>query len=279
MLFKKPSTFTHPRLNEFVAFEVPSPLCTWFPVVRGIASPDGVSFLTLFKFEQEAAFGRLPQTVRERLVKNLFHWKLGGQNPGVPGWLAPWLASFCAYLHGQATGGTLRNANGQPGSGLGGKKPVPHPRHVFPTPSGNRATDWLGIPVDLCFCTSGFQTEVLRKLREIKPGETTSYQKLAQMVGRPDAFRAVGQAVGRNPVSILVPCHRVLRADGALSGFAFGLEVKTALLRLEGARLPVVTRSKPKKTGEKADTVAQSGADGRADQMNRAGWEGNLGTL
>jgi len=80
-----------------------------------------------------------------------------------------------------------------------------------------------------------FQREVWRALLEIAPGRSASYGGLARALGRPLAVRAVGASVGRNPVSILIPCHRVLGAAGQLTGYAGGLHRKTALLRLEGA--------------------------------------------
>jgi methylated-DNA-[protein]-cysteine S-methyltransferase len=70
-------------------------------------------------------------------------------------------------------------------------------------------------------------------LLDIAPGHTRSYRDLAQAIGRPQAVRAVGAAVGRNPLSIVVPCHRVLGSDGSLTGYAGGLDRKRALLRLE----------------------------------------------
>ena len=63
----------------------------------------------------------------------------------------------------------------------------------------------------------------------------TSYGEVSRRIGKPTAVRAVGGAVGRNPISIIVPCHRVTGASGALTGYAGGLDRKTALLRLEGA--------------------------------------------
>ena len=66
-------------------------------------------------------------------------------------------------------------------------------------------------------------------------GQTRSYAQLAAAIGQPKAMRAVGAANGRNPLSIVVPCHRVIGADGSLVGFGGGLPVKTFLLRLEGA--------------------------------------------
>lgn len=90
------------------------------------------------------------------------------------------------------------------------------------------------LPLDLGAGTP-FQQSVWRALQGIPYGETTRYGTLAQALGRPQAARAVGAAVGRNPWSIVVPCHRVLGTDGALTGYAGGLERKEALLQLEGA--------------------------------------------
>jgi methylated-DNA-[protein]-cysteine S-methyltransferase len=75
-----------------------------------------------------------------------------------------------------------------------------------------------------------FQLAVWRALREIPYGETRSYRELAACLGRPAAVRAVGAANGRNPISIVVPCHRVVGADGALTGYAGGVERKRWLL-------------------------------------------------
>jgi|APCry1669190646_1035306.scaffolds.fasta_scaffold00083_30 methylated-DNA-[protein]-cysteine S-methyltransferase len=79
-----------------------------------------------------------------------------------------------------------------------------------------------------------FQQAVWRGLLGIPQGHTTSYGALAAQIGRPAAVRALGAAVGHNPISIIVPCHRVLGADGSLTGYAGGLPRKTALLQLEG---------------------------------------------
>lgn len=78
-----------------------------------------------------------------------------------------------------------------------------------------------------------FQKEVWMALATIPFGETRSYAQVARHVGRPKAVRAVGAAIGRNPVSIIVPCHRVIGSDGALTGFAGGLEIKAFLLKVE----------------------------------------------
>jgi methylated-DNA-[protein]-cysteine S-methyltransferase len=81
---------------------------------------------------------------------------------------------------------------------------------------------------------TAFQQSVWQALLSIPHGGTTSYGALGRQIGQPAAARAVGAAVGRNPVSVVVPCHRVLGRGGAITGYAGGVERKQALLRLEG---------------------------------------------
>lgn len=88
------------------------------------------------------------------------------------------------------------------------------------------------LPLDLR--GTPFQCRVWEELRRIPYGQSVSYGELARRVGRPGAARAVGQAVGANPIPIIVPCHRVVGADSSLVGYGGGLEIKAALLRLEG---------------------------------------------
>ncbi len=82
-----------------------------------------------------------------------------------------------------------------------------------------------------------FQIKVWEALLRIPSGHVTTYSELAQSVGHPRAVRAVGTAVGRNPVSFLIPCHRALRKSGALGGYHWGLPVKRAILAWESARI------------------------------------------
>ncbi len=89
------------------------------------------------------------------------------------------------------------------------------------------------LPLDLSHGT-GFQQAVWQALLAIPAGRTTSYGALSAGIGKPAAVRAVGAAVGRNPISVIVPCHRVLGTNGSLTGYAGGLERKSALLELEG---------------------------------------------
>ena len=88
------------------------------------------------------------------------------------------------------------------------------------------------LPLDLSGGTA-FQQSVWQALLAIGTGDTTSYAEVAARIGNPAAVRAVGAAIGRNPVSIVVPCHRVIGSSGALTGYAGGLARKTALLKLE----------------------------------------------
>lgn len=89
---------------------------------------------------------------------------------------------------------------------------------------------------DVPFLATGtpFQKRVWQELSKIGYGETRTYQQIADAIGSPTAVRAVASAIGRNPLSILVPCHRVLGSTGKLSGFAGGIESKRMLLQLEG---------------------------------------------
>src|SRR4051794_225589 len=82
-----------------------------------------------------------------------------------------------------------------------------------------------------------FPADVLRELALVPYGETATYGALAAKVGKPRAARAVGTVMNRNPIPIVLPCHRIVGSTGALTGYAGGLEVKRALLRLEGATL------------------------------------------
>lgn len=92
---------------------------------------------------------------------------------------------------------------------------------------GNLPIDWSGM--------SEFQQAVLRKTAEILPGEVRPYSWIAKEIGNPKAVRAVGTALARNPVPIVVPCHRVVRNDGHLGNYYYGTDVKRAVLAAEGA--------------------------------------------
>lgn len=88
--------------------------------------------------------------------------------------------------------------------------------------------------LDFSGVTSSFQRDVYQRLLSVEYGHVVSYGQIARDVGKPDMARAVGQAVGANPMPIVVPCHRVVASDGRLTGFAGGLPAKISLLKLEG---------------------------------------------
>lgn len=117
------------------------------------------------------------------------------------------LQGYWAHRHGQRAGG---GQHGDPPEG---------PRFAVPL-------DLHGTPL---------QRAVWQALLDVPPGAVDSYANLAARAGHPGAVRAVGAAVGRNPVSVIVPCHRIVASDGRLTGFGGGLPRKLALLRLEGA--------------------------------------------
>lgn len=84
---------------------------------------------------------------------------------------------------------------------------------------------------------TSFQLAVWEALRQIPAGATTTYRDIAQMIGRPKAMRAVGTAVGANPIAFVIPCHRVLRTDGGIGGYHWGIDVKKKILLSEGVDL------------------------------------------
>lgn len=95
----------------------------------------------------------------------------------------------------------------------------------------------FSIPVDLSG-VSDFTRKVLKATATIPYGETASYGEIAKMIDMPGATQAVGNALGANPVPIVVPCHRVVRSDGSMGWFTGGPDIKRALLRLEGVEFP-----------------------------------------
>jgi methylated-DNA-[protein]-cysteine S-methyltransferase len=139
--------------------------------------------------------------------------------------------------------GVCRVALGAPPRWARAAFPGVRPSHVFPHafPGGKAvvayltglAADLNAVPVDVG--GTPFQLAVWRAAREIPYGRTVTYGELAARIGRPGAARAVGQALGANPVPLLVPCHRVVAAGGGLGGFTGGLDLKARLLALEAA--------------------------------------------
>ena len=98
----------------------------------------------------------------------------------------------------------------------------------------------LGLNLPLDVRGTAFQQRVWRALRELDPGTTASYAEIAERIGAPKAVRAVAQACGANQLAIAIPCHRVIRRDGDISGYRWGVERKRELLQRESASEPVV---------------------------------------
>jgi methylated-DNA-[protein]-cysteine S-methyltransferase len=80
---------------------------------------------------------------------------------------------------------------------------------------------------------TAFEKKVWKMLREVPYGETRTYKWLAERIGKPQAFRAVGRALGKNPIPIVVPCHRIIESDGTLGGYSSGIDIKRRLLEME----------------------------------------------
>jgi len=100
----------------------------------------------------------------------------------------------------------------------------------------NNHIDKFDMPLDLENYGTAFQRDVWHALLSIPYGETQSYTTIAQRINRPRAVRAVGGAIGKNPISVIIPCHRVVGSDGAMTGYAGGIERKKYLLCLERDR-------------------------------------------
>lgn len=114
--------------------------------------------------------------------------------------------------------------------------------HVFPDAVAQLEAYFAGelteFELDLDLAGTEFQRRVWNALLTIPYGQTRSYGEIADQIGAPGAFRAVGLANGRNPVGIIVPCHRVIGAGGSLTGYGGGIDKKRVLLALEKSRMP-----------------------------------------
>jgi methylated-DNA-[protein]-cysteine S-methyltransferase len=126
---------------------------------------------------------------------------------------------------------------------------------------GGRRRDFT---LDLDLKGTPFQKKCWEALRRIPYGSTCSYADLAREIGRPRAFRAVGQANHNNPVAIVVPCHRVVGANGSLTGYGGGVEIKEKLLRLEGAAIQPTLGFADKPAGKKLRRTRGASASLRA---------------
>lgn len=112
----------------------------------------------------------------------------------------------------------------------------PHFARLVATVVGFIEAPGLGLALPLDIRGTAFQQRVWQALREIPSGRTASYADIAQRIGQPGASRAVARACAANPIAVAIPCHRVVRTDGSISGYRWGVERKQALLLLEGAQ-------------------------------------------
>ncbi len=112
-------------------------------------------------------------------------------------------------------------------------------------PVGDRLLNPLATPKPISLWVKGtnFQIQVWRSLLQLPPGSLSTYGQIARQIGRPTASRAVGNAIGSNPVALLIPCHRVIRESGELGGYRWGLSRKSALLSWEASQAPTPTSS------------------------------------
>ena len=117
---------------------------------------------------------------------------------------------------------------------------APHARLIFNAPKWSQEQ-----PVRLVMIGTDFDVRVWETLLKIPMGRAVSYTDIARHIGAPSASRAVGSAVGRNPISFVVPCHRVLRGDGSLGGYHWGLTRKRALIGWETGRVAGGAKSWP----------------------------------
>jgi AraC family transcriptional regulator of adaptative response/methylated-DNA-[protein]-cysteine methyltransferase len=124
----------------------------------------------------------------------------------------------------------------------------------------------LDVPVDVR--ATAFQWRVWEALRAIPYGETRSYQEIARIVGTPKAARAVGRACATNPVAIIIPCHRVVRGDGSLGGYAYGLGVKRKLIDTERAQ---AEQRAGRRTRRAAGSTVESATPSPAPKRARSG--------
>lgn len=158
------------------------------------------------------------------------------QNPYVYKWMNSSIGRLKLVATGDALAGVLweheRPGRVRFGAGVEdnrNKVLVETERQIGEYLSGRRET--FSLKLDLQ--GTDFQRSVWNALLTIPFGETRSYEQIARQIGKPTAMRAVGAANGRNPISLVVPCHRVIAASGALTGFAGGLDIKAFLLTLE----------------------------------------------
>ncbi len=152
-------------------------------------------------------------------------------------WIGPVLVAcsdrgVCAILLGDDPDALARDLQDQfPNAQLIGGDP--EFERIVAEVVGFLETPTVGLDLPLDIRGTAFQQQVWEALRKIEPGTTASYTEIAARIGRPQAVRAVARACGANAIAVAIPCHRVVRTDGSLSGYRWGVERKGELIRRE----------------------------------------------
>jgi methylated-DNA-[protein]-cysteine S-methyltransferase len=198
------------------------------PLQRALDEPGGQPMDTLVK----AARAHLEEALRLR-PKPIAYYDAWPDTPVGPLFLAASDRGLCAISFRRSLDDFLQGIQRR------GFRPEPGPERVREAVkqlreyfAGRRRR--FDVTVDLAGQTP-FQLQVLEAAARVPPGSVVSYGDIARAIGKPRATRAVGAALGQNPVPIVVPCHRIIGSDGGLHGYGGGLDVKEKLLRLEGA--------------------------------------------
>ncbi len=191
----------------------------------------GFSSSSRFYEATRSVLGMMPSTFRDGGVAETIHFALGETSLG-PLLVAMSAQGVCAIMLGDDPAALLHDLEDRfphatlVGGDAGFESLVAKVVGLVEAPH-------LGLDLPLDVRGTAFQQRVWQALGEIPAGHTVSYRELAERIGKPAAVRAVAQACGANPVAIAIPCHRVVRTDGSLSGYRWGVERKRALLERE----------------------------------------------
>lgn len=191
----------------------------------------GFSSSSRFYEATRSVLGMMPSTFRDGGAEETIHFAVGESSLG-PILVAMSAQGVCAIMLGNDPAALVRDLEDRfpratmVGGDAGFESLVSKVVGLVESPH-------LGLDLPLDVRGTAFQQRVWQALGEIPAGHTVSYRELAERIGKPSAVRAVAQACGANPVAIAIPCHRVVRTDGSLSGYRWGVERKRALLERE----------------------------------------------
>jgi AraC family transcriptional regulator, regulatory protein of adaptative response / methylated-DNA-[protein]-cysteine methyltransferase len=184
-----------------------------------------------FYAESNGLLGMTPSTFKSGGASTTIHFAIGQCSLGAA-LVAETTRGVCAILLGESPQALIRELEQRfPRSQLVGDDPALESRVAMVVSLVDNPTASVSLPLDIQ--GTAFQRKVWQALQKIPPGETRTYSQIADAIGSPQSVRAVGSACGANPVAVAVPCHRVIRNDGALGGYRWGLQRKQALLDKE----------------------------------------------